>query len=104
MNNCDLISFEASENDQTAENNQTENRASTDPCPEAELSDEQKTQIDELRHNVNSPELNLNRENRRIARSNYLQNILETVSLTEEQRVALTNCFKYKRKRRRHRQ
>ena len=68
-------------------------------CPEAGLSEEQQTQIKELRQNFRGSNKDRDRGNREERQAVWLelqQNILATVPETEEQRAALSDCFKRK--------
>lgn len=62
-------------------------------CEEAGLSEEQKTQVREI-HQKNRGSRELSREERRSARERAQKEILEKVPATEEQRKALSECFK----------
>ena len=69
-------------------------------CPEANLSDEQKTQIKELRKDFRDSVKELNREDKEKARAEFHQTVLDTVA-GNEQKGALEECFE-RRKERRH--
>ncbi len=69
-------------------------------CPEAELSEEQKAQVKELRKNSRSSVQKLSKKERRSARKELQQNILDTVPTSEEQQVALAECFENRKKHR----
>ena len=68
-------------------------------CPEANLSDEQKetlrTMKREFRESLRGQDLS--REEKRTARKNFKQTILDTIPTNEEQKVALTECFNKRR-------
>ena len=72
-------------------------------CPTAELSEEQKAQVKELRKGFKDSAQDLSKEERRTARKELQQNILNTVPVSEEQKVALTECFENKKRKKRHR-
>ena len=67
-------------------------------CSEAELSEEQKAQMKELRKGFKASAQDLSKEERRTARKELQQNILNTVPVSEEQKVALTECFENKKR------
>ena len=63
-------------------------------CPKAELSEEQKNQIKEMRMQFKSSSQEMSREDKKTAREDMQKNILNTIASTEEQKAALANCFK----------
>ena len=67
-------------------------------CPEAELSEKQKSQVKELRKNFRSSIQELSKKERQAARKELQQNILETVPTSEEQQAALAECFENRQK------
>ena len=69
-------------------------------CPEANLSDEQKAQIKELRQNFRNATQGLSKDERRAAKTEMQQTILENIATTDEQRQALSQCFERRKKRR----
>ena len=69
-------------------------------CPEAELSEEQKVQITEIRQSVRNSNHESSREERQIIGAELQEKILDIVPETEEQRKALTQCFEQRRERR----
>ena len=69
-------------------------------CPEAELSEEQKAQIRELRQNFRNSVKDKSKDERQAARAELHGHILEVVPTSEEQRVALSECYENRKKRR----
>lgn len=63
-------------------------------CPKAGLSDEQKAKMKKMRRSVKSSTRDMNKKDRKAAWSTFEQNVLETVATTEEQKAALSKCFK----------
>ena len=70
---------------------------SSDFCPGAGFSEEQKEQIKNLSQERNNQ--NLSREERRTARGELQKKILEEVAKTEEEKTALSKCFEQRRER-----
>ena len=70
-------------------------------CPEAELSEEQKAQVKELRKNFKANKEGLNREEKRAAWADLQQSILNDIATSEEQQAALSECFESRKKRKR---
>ena len=72
-------------------------------CPKAELSEEQQGQVKELRKSFKSSVQELGKKEKRAARKELQQNILETVPTSEEQQAALAECFEDRKKHRKKR-
>ena len=66
-------------------------------CPTADLSEEQKAQVKELREGFKASTQDLSKKEKRTAQKELQQNILNTVPVSEEQKVALTECFENKK-------
>ena len=69
-----------------------------DTCPSANLSEEQKNFIKQLRQDSKQNHQNLSEEQRKTQKGQINQRILnETPSLTPEQKQALSECFNSRR-------
>ncbi len=68
-------------------------------CPEANLSDAQKESIREMRRNFKAQVKDLSEEDRKQAKQEFRQNILNTVLESDEQRAALSACWEKKKER-----
>ena len=68
-------------------------------CPAAGLSEEQKEQIKKIHQDSRSSSRDMSREERRSKSEELQKHILDTVPETEEQRTALSECFKRRRDR-----
>ena len=71
-----------------------ERRSGKRSCPEAGLSDEQKVQWKALRHDFRASVEGLSKEEKQAKRAELEQQVLETIPETDEQKVALVQCFK----------
>ena len=72
-------------------------------CPEANLSDAQKKSIKEMRRNFKAQAGDLSEADRKQAKQELRQNILDNVLESDEQRTALSACWeKRKRHKRKH--
>ena len=67
-------------------------------CPEAQLSKEQKNSIKEIHKNFRSQKEGLSEEERHAAKQALKQSILDTVLESDEQRIALSECWNKKNK------
>ena len=70
-------------------------------CPEAGFSEEQKAHVKELRQDFKSSVEGLSREERRTAWSEFHQTVLDTIPETDEQKVALSECFEERKNKKR---
>ena len=71
-----------------------------DHCPKAKLSNEQKADMKELHKNFRKSTCGLSKEERKAARAELHQTVLETIPTTEGQRDALSKCFERRKERR----
>ena len=68
-------------------------------CPEANLSDAQKKSIQEMRRNFKAQAGDLSEADRKQAKQELRQNILNTVLESDEQRAALSACWEKRKQR-----